>query len=169
MKALYIATAMTILTGCSATSPVSVNTAPGEPSNLTVEIENVSHNEGQLLVLLFDNAYDYHSDKNINAPDAHFFRKAVIKPQVPVTRITLDNVPAGQYAMHVIHDEDADGGLDRMIIPFTGMPSEPYALSNNIHDSFSKGDFDDALFTVSAPDTKLNLLLSTHLSKMAGF
>lgn len=121
-----------------------------------------------MLVLLFDNSADYHSDKNVNDPDAHFFRKLVVAPTSPLTTVTFESVPAGKYAIHVIHDEDSDGGMDRMIFPFTGMPSEPYALSNNIHDSFSKGDFEEALFTVKAPNTKIQLTLSTHLSKVTG-
>jgi uncharacterized protein (DUF2141 family) len=168
MRSLSLLFALALLAACSSTSPVSVNTVAGPPTNLTVEITDVTNTDGQMLVLLFDNSADYHSDKNVNDLDAHFFRKLIVTPQTPTTTVTFEGVPAGQYAIHVIHDEDGDGGMDRMIFPFTGMPSEPYALSNNIHDSFSKGDFEEALFTVKAPDTKIQLALSTHLSKMTG-
>ncbi|WP_440056328.1 DUF2141 domain-containing protein (plasmid) [Pseudoalteromonas sp. T1lg65] len=168
MRSVITFVMLLFLVACQSTSPISVNSMPGKPTSLTVEISSVENTDGQILVLLFDNSEDYASDKNINAADAHFFKTLIVKPEVPVTTAVFEQIPAGQYAIHVIHDRDSDGGMDRMLFPFTGMPSEPYAISNNVYNNFSKASFKDALFQVNAPATKISLALSTHLSKMTG-
>lgn len=157
-----------LLVGCQATSYKSVNDGTGELTRLTVNISNVTNTDGQLIVMVHDNSGDYHADLNINDPDAKFYLKKVVTPTMPNTLVVFENVPAGNYAINVIHDEDTDGGLDRMIFPFTGMPSEPYALSNNIYDHFSKGDFDDALVEVTAPSAQIDVRLALHIKKVVG-
>ncbi|MBE0370457.1 DUF2141 domain-containing protein [Pseudoalteromonas sp. MMG013] len=157
-----------MLSGCQSTSYKSVNDGNGEPTRLIVNISNVQNTDGQLIVMIHDNSGDYHADLNINDPEAKFYLKKIVTPTMPNTLITFENVPAGQYAINVIHDEDADGGLDRMLFPFTGMPSEPYALSNDVYDNFSKGDFEDALVEIGAPTSQIDLRLATHLKKVVG-
>ncbi|MBD1584776.1 DUF2141 domain-containing protein [Pseudoalteromonas sp. S16_S37] len=169
MRKVLLITAMgLVLTACQSTSKHSVNTIAGESTRLVVNIHNVTSEQGQLLVLIHDNSADYHADLNISDPQAHYFAKKIVYPQKPNTPVVFDNLPAGKYAINVIHDKDGDGELDRMIFPFLGMPSEPYALSNNIYDHFSKGDFDDALVEIRSPSHHIDLNLSTHLSKVTG-
>ncbi|BBN83811.1 hypothetical protein PA25_37960 [Pseudoalteromonas sp. A25] len=160
--------ATVLLSACQSTSSQSVNTLIGEPTRLVVKISNVDSEQGQLLVMVYDNSADYHADLNINDPQANFFAKKIVPPQNPFTPVVFDNLPAGRYAINVIHDKDSDGELDRMVFPFLGMPSEPYALSNNIYNHFSKGDFDDALVEIRSPSHQIELSLSTHLSKVTG-
>ncbi|WP_105170093.1 DUF2141 domain-containing protein [Pseudoalteromonas sp. T1lg23B] len=168
MRNILMILAVITLSGCQSTSKQSVNSIAGDATRLIVNISNVKSDEGQLLVMIHDNSADYHADLNINDPNAQYFRKKVVAPVAPNTVVVFENVPAGRYAINVVHDKDADGELDRMIFPFLGMPSEPYALSNNIYDHFSKGDFDDALVELAAPSSQVDLVLGTHLSKVTG-
>ncbi|CAM4135840.1 DUF2141 domain-containing protein [Pseudoalteromonas byunsanensis] len=168
MRNILMIVVAIVLIGCQSTSKQSVNNIAGDATRLIVNISNVKSDEGQLLVMIHDNSADYHADLNFNDPKAQYFLKKAVVPVAPNTVVVFENVPAGKYAINVIHDEDADGELDRMIFPFLGMPSEPYALSNNIYDHFSKGDFDDALVELMAPSSQIDLSLSTHLSKVTG-
>ncbi|TMP30818.1 hypothetical protein CWB99_05650 [Pseudoalteromonas rubra] len=169
MKQLYLAAALTlVLSGCQSTSSQSINSADATPTSLTVVIDNVASEQGQLIVTLHDNSESFHSDDNINDNDSRYFRSQVVTPSMPVTTVTFEGIPSGRYAINVVHDEDKDGGLNRMVFPFLGMPSEPYALSNNIYDTFSKGDFEDALITVQTPGSEVHLTLATHLNKISG-
>lgn len=43
--------------------------------------------------------------------------------------VVFSNLPAGEYAIMAFHDEDRNGSLN--CEGFFGMPSEPYAFSNN--------------------------------------
>ncbi|CAH9053833.1 hypothetical protein PSECIP111951_02396 [Pseudoalteromonas holothuriae] len=167
-KILTMVAASVVLMACQSTTKQSVNTKRGEATKLVINISNVDSEEGQLLVMIHDNSADFHADLNINDPKAHYFSKKVVTPTKPNTLVVFNNLPAGKYAINVIHDKDSDGQLDRMIFPFLGMPSEPYALSNNIYDHFSKGDFDNALVELKAPNDQVDLSLSTHLSKVIG-
>jgi uncharacterized protein (DUF2141 family) len=127
MKKLTLAAALAlVLCGCQSTSSLSINAANATPADLTVVIENVTNLQGQLIVTLHDNSV---------------FKSQVVTPNMPTTTVTFKGIPSGRYAINVVHDEDKYGKLDRMVFPFLGMPSEPYALSNNIYDTFSKGGF----------------------------
>lgn len=60
-------------------------------------------------------------------------------------------VPAGTYAISVMHDEDGDGELDSNLF---GIPSEGYGASNNKLPSMSPPSFGDSSFAVSASGKK---------------
>jgi len=160
--------AIGLLGGCANVSSVSVNKVQGPKTQLTVDINGVESNEGQILVYLHDNSESYYSDDDFDANSVRFFKRIIVTPKPPLTQVTFENIPAGSYAVSVIHDENKDGTLSRMVFPFAGMPSEPYGLSNNIYSSFTKGSFEDALIKVAAPDSKVSLTLNTHLTKMTG-
>ncbi|CAN5362153.1 hypothetical protein BH10PSE2_BH10PSE2_03220 [soil metagenome] len=57
-------------------------------------------------------------------------------------------VPAGDYAMKAFHDVDGDGKMGTN--PF-GMPTEPYAFSNNAHGNMGPATWTQAHFTVAGP------------------
>ncbi|WP_462152973.1 DUF2141 domain-containing protein [Pseudoalteromonas xiamenensis] len=165
---LVLAATMLTLMGCQSTNSASINANPGKPTELTVRIENVQNTDGKLLVLLHDNSESYYADDNVKKNGARYFAMKAVVPQTPTTLVQFKDIPAGRYAVSVVHDEDDDGKLDRMVFPFLGMPSEPYALSNNTYNTFSKGDFEAALVTVDAPQSTIALQLATHLSKLTG-
>jgi len=79
-----------------------------------------------------------------------FLKIPLIKKQVQAaangqTVLSFEDLPAGDYAVSVVHDQDADGKLDRN---FIGKPREPFGFSNNVHVKFAPPAFDKAKFTV---------------------
>ena len=56
------------------------------------------------------------------------------------------NVPAGEYAVKSFHDVDGDGKMNTN--PF-GMPTEPYAFSNNARGNMGPATWSQAHFTAS--------------------
>ena len=60
---------------------------------------------------------------------------------------TIENVPPGTYAVAVIHDQNANGRLDKN---FFGVPTEGYGVSNNRTYALSSPKWDEAKFTVAA-------------------
>ncbi|MDT8320283.1 MAG: DUF2141 domain-containing protein [Xanthomonadales bacterium] len=60
----------------------------------------------------------------------------------------FDDLPLGEYAAVVVHDENDNGRLDS---GFLGMGSEPYGFSNGADTWFGWPSFEDAKFTVEAP------------------
>lgn len=59
---------------------------------------------------------------------------------------TFANLPAGDYAVKAFHDVNGDGEMNTN--PF-GMPTEPYAFSNNAVGNMGPARWDRAHFAVS--------------------
>lgn len=157
-----------LLAGCATTNSASINHEVGAPSRLIVHFDNMQNSDGQLLVFVHDNSSTYYSDDDTNGKDFSAFRFEKVKPVVPVTTVVFEDVPAGRYAVGAVHDEDSDGGLDRMWFPFTGMPSESYGISNDVYSYFSKAPFEKGLIEVRSPETEITINMSTHLKKLMG-
>lgn len=64
---------------------------------------------------------------------------------------TFENLPAGDYAVKAFHDVNGDGRMNTN--PF-GMPTEPYAFSNNAVGNMGPARWDRARFTVSGVTTQ---------------
>jgi uncharacterized protein (DUF2141 family) len=103
---------------------------------LSVEVQNLRHERGQIAILLFDNP-----DGFPKSPE-----RAVRNWKFPLgkgRRFELGNLPEGRYALSVIHDENANARLDAN--PF-GIPQEPYGFSNNPKAIFGPPGFQEAAF-----------------------
>lgn len=157
-----------LLSACASTTSISVNQVKGAPIDIIVKVNHIESNDGDLLIYLHDNSESYYSDDDFSAKNIKYFKKVVVKPSVPATEITISGIPAGRYAVSVVHDKDQDGTLDRMLFPFVGMPSEPYGLSNDAYSPLSKGSFEEALVDFSKSNPRVSVNLATHLSKTIG-
>lgn len=99
--------------------------------NVTVD---AAPQTGSLVFLLFDSAEAF---DGFRAPI-----RTLTFPSALETEYRITDVPAGQYALLVYHDENGNGQLDRN---FIGIPKEPIGLSNGYRPkgppSFSKAAF----------------------------
>jgi uncharacterized protein (DUF2141 family) len=112
---------------------------------LTVQIDQISEQSGKLHVAVYANAESYEQGKNAAA--------AQIKPVTADShQLVFTDLPAGQYAVKLMHDANDNGKLDRN---FMGIPSEGYGFSNNAGE-FGPASFADAAFDVAA-DTQLTI------------
>lgn len=59
-------------------------------------------------------------------------------------RCVFDVQPSGRVAFAAMHDEDADGELDRDLL---GLPQEGYAFSNDAREPFGPPSFEAAAFS----------------------
>ena len=89
-----------------------------EEKKLTVEITNVTSEEGQIILAIYNSSENY--DKRIA------FQEVKLKPELD-TVIFETNVPDGEYLVMLVHDINNNGKLDTS---FIGMPKEPVGLSN---------------------------------------
>lgn len=89
-----------------------------EEKKLTVEITNVTSEEGQIILAIYNSSENY--DKRIA------FQEVKLKPEID-TVIFETKVPDGEYLVMLVHDINNNGKLDTS---FIGMPKEPVGLSN---------------------------------------
>lgn len=89
-----------------------------EEKKLTVQITNVTSEEGQIILAIYNSSENY--DNRIA------FQEVKLKPEID-TVIFETNLPDGEYLVMLVHDINNNGKLDTS---FIGMPKEPVGLSN---------------------------------------
>ena len=109
-------------------------TASAEPVTFRFE---TGQSAGTIQLAVFDSADSYNGGRPVAAE--------MIRVGRGQTEITLD-LPAGDYGMKAFHDVNDDGEMNTN--PF-GMPTEPYAFSNNAVGNMGPASWDRAKFEVS--------------------
>jgi uncharacterized protein (DUF2141 family) len=126
MKTLLTAAALLLTAGA----------AHAQDAKVTFDFQT-SHSAGTIRVALFNSAQAYGG----GAPVAQ--QMATVSSTS--TAVVFEGLPPGDYAMRSFHDWDDDGEMDTN--PF-GMPTEPYAFSNNARGNMGPASWDRASFRV---------------------
>ncbi len=107
-----------------------------QTGELRVEVVGIKHGEGQIGVSVFSAAEGF--------PGKH--EKALYNTVVPsaegTVTVTFPDVPAGRYAISVMHDENGNTSLDTNLF---GIPKEGWSVSNNVPARFGPPKFDEAV------------------------
>jgi len=106
-----------------------------------VEIRGFRSDKGKALVALFA------AKKGFPDKPAHALRRAEVTIQGGTARATFAKLPAGTYAVAVLHDEDGNRVMKTGLF---GMPKEGYGVSRDARGRFGPPDFDDASFRLRA-------------------
>ncbi len=113
--------------------------------NFQLKISGFSNYNGSLLVAIHSNESTFLSEE-ITAKPFQTFKKKIISDTVKI----LTELPEGNYAISVYHDENLDSKLNTN---FLGAPSEDYGFSNNARRIFSAPSFQEALFKIDSLNT----------------
>src|SRR5258705_12215952 len=104
----------------------------GQNQTLTIVIRNIKSDTGTVAAAL------YQSDKE-------FMKKTWQSRSTPSrpgeVQLVFENIPAGDYAVSVMHDFNKNGELDKNSI---GIPKEGFGLSNNALGKFGPPKFTEA-------------------------
>jgi uncharacterized protein (DUF2141 family) len=100
---------------------------------LTVEVENVRNAQGVVGVLVFNTAQGWPEDFSAA------LRAEATAAHTGVVEITVPDLPAGDYAVVALHDENTNKQLDRN---WLGVPVEQWGMSNNPPYRFTAPLFD---------------------------
>jgi len=107
-------------------------------SDLTINIEGIKDAGGTINLGLYDEA-TYSGDGAVNG--------ANLKVESDAVTVTFNGLEPGEYAVRLYHDVNDDGEMN--MTPF-GMPTEPYAFSNDARGRFGPAKWKAAKFTVTA-------------------
>ena len=102
-------------------------------ADLTIHVTNISKPEGEIAWVLFDSEAGYKADSE----PLLSLRRRVDGESM---RVTVHDLPAGEYAVKLYHDANKNGELDANML---GIPTEGYGFSNNAG-RFGPPSFKDA-------------------------
>jgi uncharacterized protein (DUF2141 family) len=110
----------------------------GEGATLKLELTGLE-TRGTVRVLLFDEADAFDKGGKPVAGDT-------VAVDEPTEIIPFEGLAPGSYAVKLVHDVNDNGKMDTN--PF-GMPTEPYAFSNNARGNFGPAKWDKASFDLT--------------------
>ncbi|NER17710.1 DUF2141 domain-containing protein [Spongiivirga citrea] len=107
-----------------------------EAGSIKVNVINASSDEGKVLIGLYDS-------------EASFLKKTykgtMAKPVDGKCQVIFKDIPYGEYAVSIFHDENDNNKLDTN---FMGIPKEDNACSNQAKGFMGPPKYKDAKFTL---------------------
>jgi len=139
MHCLLVKMLVAIALGAWVDSPIASADPTPSTAALKIVIEGVSSNEGVVVVALLDSAEQY------AAGDQMYRSNAKVPIQQGRAVVTFGDVPFGDYALKVFHDENGNGELDTN---WVGFPKEGFGFSNDAMGQFGPPTFEEAAFEI---------------------
>lgn len=130
---------------------LTMGTAMAQTATLTVNVSGFKNAKGVAKYWLFNSADGFPTDE----------KKVVKCVEASITgttsRYVFENLPAGTYAIGVIHDENGNHKFDTN---FMGIPKEAYVTSNDVRGGISgPPKFEPAKFTLPRTGATLTLIM----------
>jgi uncharacterized protein (DUF2141 family) len=117
--------------------------------DITVVITNLRNAEGEILISLYDKAEGFPKDREA------IIRSAAVAPDASgQVTIVFEDLPHGDYAIAVLHDEDIS---QDMTFGAFHLPKEGYCFSNNVKVRFRPPKFKKTKFTLDGDDVTQTL------------
>jgi uncharacterized protein (DUF2141 family) len=107
---------------------------------LTVVVENVNQDGGNIGVLVFNSTKGWPEDRFAALHDI------VVSAHPGTVTVTVPGLPAGDYAVAVAHDVNKNHKVDKN---FLGLPKEQWGMSNNPHATIKAPSFATARFSLT--------------------
>jgi uncharacterized protein (DUF2141 family) len=111
-----------------------------EVGSIEVEVTGLKNAKGQLGILIFTANDGFPSNQK------KAFREILLPIVEGKTKYTFTDVPYGEYAVSVMHDENNNDKLDTNLL---GIPKEGTGVSNNVQSAFGAPKFSDASFSLN--------------------
>ncbi len=112
-------------------------TDPPVSGTLRITVENVKESQGKILLAVYADDRSFLSEVTYRSVHQEVSQSGVVTVEVP-------DLPYGNYAISLFHDENNNGKIDTN---FMKIPKEPYGFSNNARGVFGPPKFRDARFS----------------------
>jgi uncharacterized protein (DUF2141 family) len=119
--------------------------APAAPASaqasasLTLAFAGIERPTGAIMIALFDSEEGWRTNRPV--------RTAMVPVGGATAETLIEGLAPGRYGVKLFHDVDGDHRMGTN--PF-GMPTEPFAFSNNAHGSMGPATWADAAFDLAA-------------------
>lgn len=108
---------------------------------LTVTVKGLKNNQGQVAIGVYQGQNNF-------LKKLYFGKVVSIKNQEAV--VEFDNLPGGEFAVSLFHDENGNGKMDT---GWLGIPKEDYACSNGAKGFMGPPKYADAKFIINENKT----------------
>lgn len=112
-----------------------------QTARVEVTITGFSSNEGTALIGLYNDESTFLEE---------YFKGSTSRINNNTVQVVFEEIPAGEYAISVIHDENDNNKFD---MTFGFIPAEDYGTSNNAKGMFGPPKWEDATFSVTENNT----------------
>jgi len=116
---------------------------------LTLIVDGMDSNVGNLGVLVFNNAKGWAEDRQLA------FKDIAVPAEKGTQTLKIPDLPPGNYAIALIHDVNQNHKLDKNWI---GMPKEQWGMSNDPHATIKAPPISKAMFELKA-DKEIHIKL----------
>jgi uncharacterized protein (DUF2141 family) len=145
MKVILFAIAFSLLPQYCFVQP---NPGLMEKNTLTVEVHSLRNEKGTVRLTLFNSADGFPTEVS------KAFRKANGKARNGKCTLVLEDMPPGEYAISLLHDENDNEKMDTRLM---GIPKEGYGASNDARVTFGPPKFADARFPLTQNQTTVRI------------
>ncbi len=114
-----------------------------------VIINGVKQNVGSVRVAVYDKA------ETFLEPKKYIYTKSIVADMNSPMQLDF-SLPFGDYAVTAYHDLNDDHHLDQN---YLGVPTEPYALSNNVNVKWRRPTFEETKITFNQTEQTVSLQL----------
>lgn len=128
---------------------ISLTPFKGTQSNysLTIKVENLRNSQGVVQYILYNSAENF-PDQNLKT----FYKKGTTEINGNRSSFTFTNLPKGEYAVHILHDENENEKTDMGFVK----PREGIGFSNYERIGLTnRPKYSKAKFAVTKHDTIL--------------
>lgn len=130
------------------TAAIAYATEP--KGSIDVTISNIRNNKGNILISLFN------QENGFPADSTKVFKAYILDAQSNSLNLLIDELPPGEYAIAIVHDENENLALDTNLL---GAPVEGYAASGK-NKKFSSPRFESSKFRVKHDTVNLIIKLN---------
>lgn len=126
---------------------ISVDLLGQENYQLTVEVEKVEKLEGKVMIALYNEEGKFLKTELMGGS---------VEAESQLVSYSFKGLEKGIYAVSIFHDINGNGKLDAN---FIGIPTEPYAFSNDAKGTFGPPNFEACKFELHTEDQKIVIKL----------
>ena len=157
LRFLSLITSGVILAGAASIASAQDAAPAAQPipvpvCTLRIHVDGFRNPKGNLGTIVFSSADGWPED----AGKSFRHGPAPIDADGKTATAEWPDLPAGDYAVAAIHDENSNHKLDRN---FIGIPKEGFGFANNPKVTFSPPSFSEALVHVTCPVTDVTIHL----------
>ncbi len=115
-------------------------------NSVTITIDNIKGTSGTIQIAVFNKSESF---PKVGGE----YKLSQFKISEGKSTFTIKDLPSGEYAIAIHHDENSDGKMNTNMI---GIPKEGYAFSKNFKPKFSAPTFSDCAIQIDS-DQKMRV------------